>query len=95
MKKFPKCFPTTQNPTSKIRITTNIPTFCDNSQRDHYKILGDIRKKCAESPINREIVKNEGKTIKCVSVGYLCVFYTLIIQNVSPLSFTWGNIIYS
>lgn len=91
MKKIPKCFPTTQIPTSKLRITTNIPHFCNNSQRDHYKILGDIRKKCAESTVNREIVKNEGKTIKCVSVGYICVFLHVIYTKCFPTKFYLGK----
>ena len=51
MKKFPKCFPTTQNPASKLRITTNIPIFCNNSQRDHMQKFGDIRENARSPPL--------------------------------------------
>jgi len=52
MKKIATCFPTTQNPTFKPSITTNIPTFCDNSQRDHLIKLGDIRENGRSPPVN-------------------------------------------
>lgn len=51
MKKIATCFPTTQNPISKLCITTNIPTFCDNSQRDHLQKFGDIRENGRSPPL--------------------------------------------
>lgn len=51
MKKIATCFPTTENPTSKTRITTNIPTFCNKSQRDHHKKLGDISENARSPPL--------------------------------------------
>lgn len=57
MKKIATCFPTTQNPISKLRITTNIPNFCDNSQRDHLQKFGDIRENWRSPPLTGDCEK--------------------------------------
>lgn len=51
MKKIATCFPTTQNPISETPISTNIPTFCNESQRDHLQNFGDIRENGRSPPL--------------------------------------------